>query len=342
MHMWKDILKSSKDSNWRRYILVLSYVISVLVAMLVYFTGGTSAVYANLMYLPIALCASTNGKIHGIVLAVVSALLVGPLMPLDVTAGIAQAPFNWILRLGIYSMIALLIGFFSDYYRNEFDTSIKKDQELSEAQIATIFSMVKLAEFRDNDTGGHIERVAASCKCLAQKLRFLPGYKEYINDDYIDNIFKASPLHDIGKVGIPDSILLKPGKLTDHEFSIMKTHTTLGYDTLLEVYKQYPHNRFLKLGINIVRYHHEKWNGTGYPIGLSGRQIPLSARIMAIVDVYDALRSKRVYKDPYSHEESIEIIRQGMGEDFDPDITSVFLENESEFKKIYESAEFRT
>lgn len=340
--MWKGILKSSKNGNFNRYILVLSYVISVLVAALVYFTGGTSGVYANLMYIPIALCASTNGKVRGIILAVTSALLVGPFMPLDVSAGIAQSPFNWILRLAIYSMIALIIGFFSDYYRNEFDKSMKKDQELSEAQIATIFSMIKLAEFRDNDTGSHIERVAAACRFLAHKIRFLPDYQGYINDDYVDNIFKASPLHDIGKVGIPDHILLKPGKLTEHEFSIMKTHTNLGYDTLLEVYKQYPHNRFLKLGINIVRYHHEKWNGTGYPLGLSGRQIPLSARIMAIVDVYDALRSKRVYKEPYSHEESIGIIREGSGADFDPDITTIFLENESEFKNIYEKTEFTT
>jgi len=331
-------LSKNKIRNPRRAILVVSYALSVLVTLLVYFTGGTALVFANLMYVPIALIASTNGKIHGVILAAASAILIGPLMPLDVTAGVAQTPLNWIIRLIIYVVIAFLIGFFSDYYRREFDKSARKDKELSEAQIATIFSMVKLAEYRDNDTGGHIERVAASCRSLARLLSRVPGYQDLINEDFIDNIFKASPLHDIGKVGIPDNILLKPGKLNAREFDIMKTHADLGYNTLLEVYRQYPNNRFLKLGINIVRYHHEKWNGTGYPLGLQGTDIPLAARIMAIVDVYDALRSKRVYKAPLSHEESIEIIRQGAGEDFDPEIAQVFIENESEFRRIYESS----
>ncbi len=336
--MWNKVFDVEKIAKRRPYTLLISYILSVLIAILVYFTGGTTLVYANLMYVPVALCASINGKRHGIILAATSALLIGPLMPLDVAAGIPQPTLNWVIRLAIYILIAFIIGFFSDYYHHEYENNIKKDQELSEAQIATIFSMIKLAEFRDNDTGSHIERVATSCRFLAVKLRELPGLKNYINEDYIDNIFKASPLHDIGKVGIPDHILLKPGKLTCEEFEIMKTHTDLGYETLLKVYREYPHNRFLKLGINIVRYHHEKWNGNGYPLGLSGREIPLSARIMAIVDVYDALRSKRIYKEPYSHEESIRIIQDGMGKDFDPEITDVFLKNESAFKHIYETA----
>ena len=331
---------SAVERHWP--ILPVSYTLSVSIALLVYFTGGTIWVYANLMYLPIAICASSRGKKCGVILALFSAMLLGPLMPLDVAAGIPQSPSNWIIRLAIYVLIAFLIGSFSDYYRNEYKKRRDTDREILNAQNATIFSMIKLAEFRDTETGDHIERVAASCRFLARKLSETPALNQYINNEYIDNIFKASPLHDIGKIGIPDRILLKPGKLTQQEFEIMKTHTELGYQTLLKVYNQYPDNRFLKLGSHIVRYHHEKWNGRGYPLGLSKEDIPLSARIMAIVDVYDALRSKRVYKDPLSHEESVIIIGRGRGEDFDPNITDIFLENEFEFKKIYESTIPRT
>ncbi len=151
--------------------------------------------------------------------------------------------------------------------------------------MATIFSLVKLSESRDDYTGKHIERVSLFCQLLTSRLQSTLPYKKYINDDYIDNIYKASPLHDVGKVGIPDNILLKPGKLTNEEFEIMKTHTSIGADILLEVKNKFPNNRFLELGISIATYHHEKLDGSGYPYGLSGDKIPLSARIMALADV---------------------------------------------------------
>lgn len=210
----------------------------------------------------------------------------------------------------------------------------KKVEEISESQIATIFALVKLSESRDDDTGTHIERTSELCRLMGQLLSVLPEYKEIINDKYIDNIYKASPLHDIGKVGIPDSILLKPGKLTKEEFDIMKSHTIIGYKTLSEVQRKYKNNGFIKMGMEIAKYHHEKWDGTGYPIGLSGNKIPVSARIMALVDVYDALRSKRVYKEAFTHERSCEIIKEGRGKHFDPLIVDVFLENNEKFKDI--------
>jgi len=232
-------------------------------------------------------------------------------------------------------IIAFVIGFFADYNRQEFEKSSRKDKEILEAQMATIYSLVKLSESRDDDTGAHLERVSVFCELLAN-LRSIPKYRDYINDDYIDNLTKASPLHDIGKVGIPDEILLKPGKLTEAEFEIMKKHTTIGADTLKEVKKRYPNNKFLELGVNITLYHHEKWDGTGYPHGLAGEAIPLSARIMAVIDVYEALRSKRVYKDTYSHQESLEIIKQGAGTFFDPEIVDVFVQNQAEFEEAFE------
>ena len=211
----------------------------------------------------------------------------------------------------------------------------EKVREVSDLQLATIYALVKLSESRDDDTGAHIERTAGLCKLMAQLLSKEQIYKHLIDDNFIENIYKASPLHDIGKVGIPDSILLKPGKLTKEEFEIMKTHVNIGYDTLKEVYDRFPNNSFLEMGMDIIKYHHEKWDGSGYPHGLSGRQIALPGRIMAIVDVYDALRSKRVYKDAYSHEKSCNIIQEGRGGHFDPFIVDVFIENNREIEKLH-------
>lgn len=335
--MWNTVkINNRKLSFKKEYLLIISYVVSVTIVVIVYITGGTSKVYPNLLYLPIAIVSSTNGKKQGVIHAVINALLIGPFMPLNVASNISQKPINWIIRLIIYSTIAFVIGFFADYYKQEYEKSNNKDKEISEAQIATIYSLSKLSESRDDNTGEHIERVAIFCKILATKLSKIPKYRNYINDDYIENIYKASPLHDIGKVGIPDRILLKPNKLSDEEFEIMSTHTTIGANTLLEVQKKYPDNKFLELGITITHFHHEKWDGTGYPHGISGEKIPLSARIMALADVYDALRSKRVYKEAYSHEKSLEIIKQGEGSHFDPTIINVFVETEAEFKNTFE------
>ena len=212
-----------------------------------------------------------------------------------------------------------------------------KVNEISESQIATIFAMAKLAESRDKDTGDHLKHIQIFCRLIAEKLRLHEKYKDEINLDFIDTLEKASPLHDIGKVGIRDVILLKPGPLTSEEFEEMKQHTIIGASTLKEVYEKYPGNYFVKIGIEIAESHHEKWNGSGYPEGLCGDEIPLSARIMALADVYDALRSKRVYKEAYSKEKTLEIIIQGSGKHFDPLIVDGFLEFEQEFDKAYTS-----
>ncbi len=212
---------------------------------------------------------------------------------------------------------------------------VEKVREISESQMATIFALVKLSESRDDDTGAHIERTASFCRLLASKAMHHTNYSGEIGKKFLETIYKASPLHDIGKVGIPDSILLKPGKLTDEEFAQMKQHVIIGYRTIAEIEKQYKNNEFLRMGMEICRYHHEKWNGTGYPEGISGDDIPLSARIMAIADVYDALRSKRVYKEAFSHEKSREIIVSSKGTHFDPLLVDFFAETEKEFEQLY-------
>lgn len=211
---------------------------------------------------------------------------------------------------------------------------IAAKEEISDAHMATIVAMSKIAEAKDNITGKHIERTQLYCRLLAQKLQEYPEFAPLINDTFIDNLYHASPLHDIGKVAIPDSILRKPGKLTFDEFEIMKTHVLIGYTNLEAVYKRYPNNTFIKMGMEIARSHHEKWDGSGYPDGLSGDAIPLAGQIMAVADVYDALRTERSYKSAFSHEKSCDIMMAGIGTHFSPTIGKAFQELQEEFAAI--------
>lgn len=212
-------------------------------------------------------------------------------------------------------------------------------KEIAESQMATIFALAKLAESRDDATGRHLEHVQTLCGLLASEMRGAGTSAEEIDDVFVENIVRASPLHDIGKVGIHDAILLKPGRLTPEEFEVMMTHTVLGAATLEAVLKEYPHNDFVRMGIRIARSHHERWDGSGYPDALSGEDIPLSARIMTVVDVYDALRSPRVYKDPIGHARSCEIIIEGTGSQFDPSIVEAFRALEREFERTWKSSQ---
>jgi putative two-component system response regulator len=222
---------------------------------------------------------------------------------------------------------------------NEKLEKVVEDQvkEIVESQMATIFAVAKLAESRDDDIGRHLERTQLICRAIAFKLSMQKEYNTLITRNYVDNIYYACPLHDIGKVAIPDKILLKPGKLTPEEFEVMKTHAVLGAETLSKVLDNYPNNHFIKMGIAIARSHHERWDGRGYPDGLAKNNIPLSARIMSIVDVYEAIRSKRCYKPALPHNETCEILLKGSGSQFDPNITSAFWDIHDEINRIYES-----
>ena len=212
-----------------------------------------------------------------------------------------------------------------------------------ESHVATIFALSKLAESRDDDTGNHIRRVQAYCKVLALKLTSSGKFNGVIDENYIENLFHTAPLHDIGKVGIPDAILLKPGRLTPEEFEIMKTHTNIGAATLEEVIRVYPDNLFVRMGAKIAKCHHERWDGSGYPDGLKGEAIPISARILAIADQYDALRNPRPYKPALDHRKTCEIIIEGDGRTmpihFDPSVLQSFKELRGEFDSVFR--EFR-
>jgi len=207
--------------------------------------------------------------------------------------------------------------------------------DVKEARSGIVLGLAKLSEYRDTDTGRHLERIREYSKVIAQKMSKLPQYSDYITPQYIEDIYQSSILHDIGKVGVPDAILLKKGKLTDEEYEQIKKHTILGGQALSSITKQFKDQTFLTIAKEIAYYHHEKWNGKGYPSQLRGKRIPLSARIVAIADVYDALTSKRCYKKEMSHTRSKEIIIDEKGEIFDPDVVNAFLASENQFQKIW-------
>ncbi|MCJ1886460.1 two-component system response regulator [Pseudomonas sp. LA21] len=211
----------------------------------------------------------------------------------------------------------------------------RRTAEVMAIQDVTIQAMTSLAETRDNETGNHIRRTQHYVKLLAEILREHPRFRHFLNDETIRLLFKSAPMHDIGKIGIPDYILLKPGRLTPEEFEIMKTHTTLGRDAIQHAEDQLGVSvGFLRLAKEIAYSHQEKWDGSGYPEGLAADDIPISARLMAVADVYDALISRRVYKAGMTHEQALEIIRQGRGAHFDPDICDAFLGNHEQFQAI--------
>ena len=208
------------------------------------------------------------------------------------------------------------------------------NQMLIKTQAATIFSLGALAETRDPETGAHLLRTQRYVRLLAEQMATLPGYADQLDPHTIELLFQSAPLHDIGKVGIPDHILLKPGKLDEHEFNIMKGHAMLGAKAIQVAERQLGENSFLRYAHEIAANHHEKWDGSGYPRGLKGEAIPLSGRLMAVADVYDALISKRVYKEPFSHEKAMGIILSGAGGHFDPQVIEVLRLVEPGFIEI--------
>jgi HD-GYP domain-containing protein (c-di-GMP phosphodiesterase class II) len=209
-------------------------------------------------------------------------------------------------------------------------------EAFDDAQDAIITALAKLSEYRDPETGAHLLRLKKYSALICRHLAKTEKFRDIVTAEFTQDLVRSSPLHDIGKVGIPDAILKKPGKLTVEEFEIMKTHAQIGGDTLRTVYEQYPSQSFIKCGMEIAYGHHEKWNGSGYPCGLQGETIPLAARILALVDVYDALTSRRVYKPPFPRDQANAVIVEGNGNHFDPDIVAAFLNNETEFHRIAE------
>ena len=220
-------------------------------------------------------------------------------------------------------------------YQDHLENLVKeRTRRLALTQAVTIESLATLAEYRDPETGGHIKRTQNYVKALAVHLKDHPRYGAELDDEIIELLYLSAPLHDLGKVGVPDHILLKAGKLTDEEFEEMKKHTVYGHDALLITEQKLGKDTFLKYAREIAYTHQEKWDGSGYPSGLKGAEIPLSGRLMALADVYDALISKRVYKPPFPHEKAVQIIIEGKDRHFDPEIVDAFVELQETFRNI--------
>jgi len=219
------------------------------------------------------------------------------------------------------------------YHPEELRIRLRTGQRMLslESRDAMLFTVAKLTESRDVDTGMHLERIREYCRILAQELSGWKQYRDLIDGEYVQLLYLTAPLHDIGKIGIPDNVLLKPGRLTPEEFEIMKRHTTIGGETLQAVTQAHPEVQYLTMARDIAFTHHERFDGTGYPFGLRGQDIPLCGRVTALADVYDALTSRRVYKAKMSHEETRKIILESVGTHFDPDIVDAFLRREEEF-----------
>ncbi|MBX7255191.1 MAG: two-component system response regulator [Candidatus Hydrogenedentes bacterium] len=217
----------------------------------------------------------------------------------------------------------------------------ERTTQLERTQQVTVFSLARLAESRDPETGEHLDRMRRYVREIAIELGNRAKYESIVDSGFIETLYYSSPLHDIGKVGVPDAILLKPGKLTHDEFDIMKTHTLIGGDTLKAADTEAGGNSFLTMGRDIAYFHHEKWDGGGYPFGLKGEDIPLPARILALGDAYDALTSRRPYKEPFTHEMSKDIIVKASGTHFDPEIVDAFLARENKFINIHGAFEDR-
>ncbi|MDX1692576.1 MAG: two-component system response regulator [Ketobacteraceae bacterium] len=209
-----------------------------------------------------------------------------------------------------------------------------RTEEILSLRDITIEAMGTLAEYRDPETGGHIKRTQNYIKLLAEALMADRRYASELDPESIELLFKSAPLHDIGKVAIRDHILLKPGKLTPDEMEEMKKHTDYGYESIQTLSNKLEDSSFLRFAQEIAISHHEKWDGSGYPRGLAGNNIPVSGRLMAIADVYDALISRRCYKDPFSHQYAVEFIRKGRGTHFDPVMVDKFLELTEQFRAI--------
>lgn len=256
------------------------------------------------------------------------------LQTLPVAAGIAFL-WTWILSsVGTYLMSSRLNLEESSRLRQQEHESLRSAQDLLRTRDAVIFGLAKLAESRDPETGHHLERISLYSTCLATAMRSLPKYHRIVTPGFVRLLGISSVLHDIGKVGLEDTVLLKPGKLDPDERRKMQEHTLVAGACLREIEQRLGASNFLQTAREIALHHHERWDGNGYPVGLAGEQIPLSARIVTVADVYDALSSKRVYKDAFPHEECVRLIREGSGTQFDPELVQVFLTIEADFAEI--------
>jgi response regulator RpfG family c-di-GMP phosphodiesterase len=312
--------------NFEKIFIVLSIIAA---AIITYFTPNNIS-FLNFFFLPVILAGyyvgvrlSVPGAVFCVCLVVLYAL-VSPaeFQPPQDTTQVILFVVTW----GCFLVLAgALVGNQQEKIQAEqarlvdLNTEIAAaNEELKKARAKTVLGMAILSEYRDNDTGQHLQRVSRLCGILAEELRRTPPLDSYITDEYIEDLVLSSVLHDIGKVGVADSVLLKPGRLTSEEFEFVKAHTLVGGNALEAVEKRIDGRSIFTLGKQIAYYHHERWDGKGYPRGLCGEDIPLSARIVAVADTYDAITTDRVYRAALPHDEAMRRIHKASGTQFDP------------------------
>lgn len=306
-----------RPTGWRLYTaLVLLVGLLLGVGWIVYTSGGTKYVYPHLMYIPVVLAALWFNVWGGIAVALLAGLVVGPYMPLNVATGDPQALASWLLRMSFFALIGALVGQMSSLLNLRLDRLHGALDSLSVTYAQTLKSFASLVALRDEQTGGHCERVAHNACVVGEALK--------LSKTELDALHWTGILHDLGKVATPAHILLKPGKLTPEEYAEIQKHAVVGAELLASV-----SNDFAAIAVG-VRSHHERWDGTGYPDGLKGEAIPLAGRIMAVVDVFEALTSKRPYREPLPPDEALALIKQDAGMHFDPALVAVF---EAAYKK---------
>lgn len=317
----------------QKMVFVIVVIICLFCYWIVYYTGGTALPYPHLFYFPIILAAQFGNWKIVIFTSVLSSLMMSYWgMPLEIEEGIKQAHFSWFFRSFMYVTLSIIVKINTDKIRNKNIMLIKKSNNLIAIQQSAFAGLLNLAEFRDADTTGkHLERLTYYAEILLNNMTLSQKMK--------DSIMLYISYHDIGKVAIPDSILLKPDKLTTEEFEVIKGHTIIGGKIIEEIEKSIPADEvdlqeMMKIAKDIAYFHHERPDGLGYPYGLKADEIPISAKITALCDVYDALASDRPYKKAISHEECVEIIKKGRGTQFDCEIVDVFLLNQDEFRNV--------
>ena len=242
---------------------------------------------------------------------------------------VAQAIFPEILMTSV-AVTIFIIGI----YANLEDPSL---QRLATFHGETVMSFANLIENRDDSTGGHIKRTSGYVSLIAKALREKGYYRDILTPDYVEDLVKAAPMHDVGKISVPDAVLRKQGRLTDEEYAVMKRHASDGGEIVQEIFQNLGDEQYLGIARETARHHHERWDGRGYPDGLAGEEIPLCARIMAVADVFDAVAERRCYKPAMPMDECFDIIRQGKGTSFDPRIVEVFLENRAQVERVHET-----
>jgi len=239
-------------------------------------------------------------------------------------------------RVELHLLLQAQKEMFSEYSKNLIELVNVRTDDISDLQNAVIMWAAELIEFRDSETGQHVARVQGYLEAMLNEMMTMDLYSAEVNSWDCEAFVKSALLHDVGKIKIRDDILLKPARLTDEEFTKMKSHSQYGKALLENLESKVPSQTFLKYAIVLAYSHHERWDGTGYPDGLKGEEIPLQARMMALADVYDALTSERPYKEPYPHEKAMEIIAEGRGTQFDPDLTDLFVRLSDQIKEISE------